>query len=163
MGQATSDDGKDAEFLKALEEERSRLRAVQSLRESYIEQLNKLSDRNWIGNRGVDETKRLAEIEDIKARLQNMQSWDAHYIQRIAEGEDLYRRIKGVQELQQTAEERQVAVTGKRELQALNSLIDRSYNPICEWDRKHSLTLALWPHRSTWIFRLRNRIHLLVC
>jgi hypothetical protein len=50
MGQATSDDGKDAEFLKALEEERSRLRAAQSLRESYIEQLNKLSDRNWIGN-----------------------------------------------------------------------------------------------------------------
>jgi hypothetical protein len=131
----------------------------------YIERLNELSDRNWAGNSGVDETNRLGEIEDIKTRLQNMELWDAQYIQRIAEGEEIFRKKKELQEFKRAAEQRQSAVTNRRELQALNSLIARSFNPTCDWDRKHTtelITLALWPDRSTRIFRLRNSIHMLM-
>jgi hypothetical protein len=98
MDRPTPDD-EDAQFLKALEEERGRLIGVRNLREHYIERLNELSDRNWAGNSGVDETNRLGEIEDIKTRLQNMESWDAQYIQRIAEGEEIFRKKKSCRNL----------------------------------------------------------------
>jgi hypothetical protein len=155
-------DDEDSVYLRALEDERQRLMAVKTLREGYVRHLNELSDENWPGNVGKDEAQRFAEIDDIRQRLRNMASWDEHYRQRIAEGEDIYRRKKDLEAIGKAARERQAAIKNKRQQQALDSLISRSFNPTCDWDRKHVkelFTLALWPERSSLLFRLRNRVH----
>lgn len=139
-------DDRDSVYLRALENERQRLRAIETLREDYVRHLNELLDENWPGNVGTDEAKRLAEIDDIRQRLRSMESWDEHYRQRIAEGEDIYRRKKNLEAIGKAARERQAGIRNKREQQALDSLISRSFNPTCDWDRNHAtelLTLAL--------------------
>jgi len=155
----------DTLFLNALEDERRSLKAVQNLRKDYIQRLEELSDESWFKNNGTDEANRLAKIDDIRKHLRDMESWDSHHIQRIAEGENLYREMRDLKGFSKAAQERQSAVKNEREQQALDKLIAKAFNPTCGWDRKHItelITLAWWPERSSWLFQLRNRMHMLM-
>jgi hypothetical protein len=163
-GNPAPDNG-DALYLEALEYQRKQLSMVQWLRADYVKRLNQLTDEQWPGNVGMDEKKRLAEIEDIRQRLGNMESWDATYLKNIAEIERLYKQTRDLRTIKEGAGKAQARIRSKREQKAFASLISRCFNPYCEWERNHVsdlLTLVLWPERSSWFFRLCNRVHALL-
>jgi hypothetical protein len=61
--------------------------------------------------------------------------------------------------------EKRIANISKEEQREVDSLVSRSFNPQCTFDRKHRdrlYKLALFPEQSGWYFKLREQLHRLI-
>jgi hypothetical protein len=73
--------------------------------------------------------------------------------------------IEALDAVEKAARERSKSIRSESERAEVNMLIDRSFQPKCEFDRKHSIllaTLAIKPDEVSWYWRLRERIHRIV-
>jgi hypothetical protein len=73
--------------------------------------------------------------------------------------------IEALDAVEKAARERSKSIRSDAERAEVNMLIDRSFQPKCEFDRKHSTllaTLAIKPDEVSWYWKLRERIHRIV-
>lgn len=158
----TSEDD-DALYIRTLEQLQLQLSAIQRARAFCVERFNRLRSPQSEGD--MLDADRLAEIEDLRQRLQNLAAAEADCTGRITEAEDLEHRYQAMREFEKAALERRATIKNEREKQAVDALLKRAFSDACGWDRKHKsqlFTLALKPKESSWIFRLQNWLHLRV-
>jgi hypothetical protein len=63
------------------------------------------------------------------------------------------------------AVDKRIANISKEEQMEVDSLVRRSFDPQCTFDRKHRdrlYKLALFPEQSGWYFKLREQLHRLI-
>lgn len=73
--------------------------------------------------------------------------------------------IEALNRVAEAARERSKSIKSEAEQKEVNTLIQRSLNPQCEFDRRHATklaTLAIKPNEVSWYWKLRERIHRVV-
>jgi hypothetical protein len=73
--------------------------------------------------------------------------------------------IEALAHVEDACRERMKSIKNEAEKKEVSMLIDRSFQPKCEFDRKHSsllATLAIKPDEVSWYWKLRERIHRVV-
>jgi hypothetical protein len=78
---------------------------------------------------------------------------------------DLIKECRALEWVEKATLERMATIKNEREEREVNRLIERAFQPRCEWEKKNMtglLTLALKPDEAGCYFKLRERFHHLV-
>jgi len=79
--------------------------------------------------------------------------------------ESLKARYQALEHIEDALTERMESIRNERERQEVNKLIERAFNPACDWCKRNQkllFYLALKPHDVRWHAKLIHRFHCLI-